>query len=58
MKRIIIMPIGKADPEVLLSISAAVGTKFHTKVEVDRKMSIPPDSYNALREQYNATAVL
>jgi archaemetzincin len=58
MKRIIIMPIGKVDPEFLLSISAAVGTKFHTKAEVDRKISIPPDSYNALREQYYATAVL
>ena len=45
MKRIIIMPIGKVDPEFLLSISAAVGTKFHTKAEVDRKISIPPDSY-------------
>jgi archaemetzincin len=58
MKRIIIMPIGKVDPEFLLSISAAVGTKFHTKAEADRKISIPPDSYNALREQYYATAVL
>lgn len=52
------MPIGKVDPEFLLSISAAVGTKFHTKAEVHRKISIPPDSYNALREQYNATAIL
>lgn len=58
MKRVIIMPIGKVDPEFLLSISAAVGTKFHTKAEVHRKISIPPDSYNALREQYNATAIL
>ena len=58
MKRIIIMPIGKVDPEFLLSISAAVANKFHTKAEVGRKISIPPDSYNALREQYYATAVL
>jgi archaemetzincin len=58
MKRIIIVPIGKVDSEFLLTISAAVGNKFHTKTEVDRKMSIPPDSYSALREQYYATAIL
>lgn len=52
------MPIGKVDPEFLLTISAAVRNKFHTKAEVDRKMSIPPDSYNALREQYYATDIL
>jgi archaemetzincin len=58
MKRIIIMPIGKVDPEILQSVSSTVANKFHTKTEVGRKRSVPPDSYNALREQYNATAVL
>jgi archaemetzincin len=58
IKRIIIMPIGKVDAEILQSVSSAVANKFHTKTEVGRKRSVPPDSYNALREQYNATAVL
>ena len=58
MKRIIVTPIGKVDPEFLRSISSAVRNNFHIKAEVGRKVSVPPDSYNALREQYNATAVL
>jgi archaemetzincin len=58
MKRIIIIPIGKVNPEFLRTVSSAVGHKFHTKAEVGRKISIPPDSYNVLRKQYNAVAVL
>ena len=51
-------PIGKVDPEFLRTISSAVRNKFHIKAKVGRKVSVPPDSYNALREQYNATVAL
>ncbi len=58
MERIIITPIGKVDPGFLRTVSSAVRNKFHIKAEVGRKVSVPLASYNALREQYNATAVL
>lgn len=58
MKKILIVPIGKVDLDILRSITNALKNIFYCRVELGREMPIPHDSYNSKRRQYHSTIIL
>jgi len=58
MKRILIIPIGSADPAILKTISASLEITFHCMIEIGSEMPIPLTSYDSRRHQYYSTTIL
>ena len=58
MKRILIIPMGSADPTILNAISASLEKNFHCMVETGAELHIPLTSYDSKRKQYRSTAML
>jgi archaemetzincin len=58
MEGIVIIPIGKIDPEVLRAIAEALQKAFHCRTEISQEISIPLDALDAKRKQYHSTVTL
>ncbi|MDH4232947.1 MAG: archaemetzincin family Zn-dependent metalloprotease [Nitrospirota bacterium] len=58
MKGILIIPVGKVDKDIMGILSDALSKAFHQKVRTGEEMPLLPQSYNARRRQYHATAIL
>jgi archaemetzincin len=58
MKRILIIPMGSADPAILNTISTSLEKTFHCMVETGAEMPIPLTSHDSRRNQYYSTAML
>ncbi len=57
-EKILIVPVGKVDSDILRNIANALEKTFHCRVELGREMPIPHDSYNSRRRQYHSTIIL
>ncbi len=58
MKKILIVPIGSVDTDILRDIAIALGRIFRSKVELGKEIPIPQDSYDSKRRQYHSTIIL
>jgi predicted Zn-dependent protease len=58
MKRILIIPIGSADPAILKTISDSLEKTFHCMTETGTEMPIPLTSYDPRRNQYYSSTIL
>ena len=58
MKRILIIPMGSADPAILNTISTSLEKTFHCMVETGAEMPIPLTSHDSRRNQYYSTTML
>ncbi len=58
MKKILIVPIGSVDADILKSIVNALEKIFHSRVELGKEIPIPQDSYDSKRRQYHSTIIL
>jgi archaemetzincin len=56
--KILIVPIGKIDSEVLRMISESIYKTFNSNVVSERQMLIPQNSYNSSRKQNYSTIIL
>ncbi len=58
MRRILVVPIGDIEPDILRSISNAVEHIFALKIESGDTLSVPRNSYNPERRQYHSSIIL
>jgi archaemetzincin len=58
MKKILVVPIGSVDADILKNIANALGRIFRSKVELGKEIPIPQDSYDSKRKQYHSTIIL
>jgi archaemetzincin len=58
MRRVLIVPIGVIDPDILHSISKIIEEVFPLRAEVGKGMPVPHHCYNSNRRQYHATPML
>jgi archaemetzincin len=58
MKRILIIPMGSIDPDILKVIATTLEKVFHCMVEMDTEMPLPLTSYDSRRDQYHSTTIL
>jgi len=58
MEKILIIPIGSIDSEIIEDISEALRKAFHLKVETDKEIPIPKDAFDNKRGQYHSTTIL
>lgn len=58
MASIIIIPVDIRDPSILLKIAPHIERTFHREVSLGPPISIPPSSYDPMRDQYHSTAIL
>lgn len=58
MKKILIVPIGSVDADILKNIVNALEKIFHSRVELGKEIPIPQDSYDSKRRQYHSTIIL
>lgn len=58
MKRILIIPIGNVDSDILGNIAISLERTFHCKIGLGGEMPIPHNSYNSRRRQYHSTTIL
>ncbi len=58
MRRILIIPIGSIDSDILRNIAIALEKTFCCKAGLGKEMPIPQNSYNAWRKQYQSTIIL
>jgi archaemetzincin len=56
--KILIIPMGSVDPDILKAISTSLEKTFHCLVETGSEMPIPQDSYDNRRKQYHSTTML
>lgn len=58
MRKILIVPVGRIDSDILINISAPLEKTFHLSVDIGEEMPVPHDSYHARRRQYHSTRIL
>ena len=58
MRKILIVPVGRIDSDVLNNISASLEKTFHRSVDIGEETPVPYDSYHAGRRQYHSTRIL
>jgi archaemetzincin len=58
MKRILIIPMGSVDPDILKTIATALEKVFHCMTETDTETPLPLTSYDSLRDQYHSSTIL
>jgi archaemetzincin len=58
LKKILILPIGNIDLNILTIIAQEIERAFHDKVEIGKEIPIPQDSYDSERKQYNSSTIL
>jgi archaemetzincin len=58
MRKILIVPVGKVDDDILRNISPSLEETFRRSVDIGGEMPVPQGSYNSKRKQYNSTAIL
>jgi archaemetzincin len=58
MKKILIVPIGSVDADILKNIVNALEKIFHSRVELGKEIPIPQDSYDSKRRQHHSTIIL
>jgi archaemetzincin len=58
VERIIILPLGKIEREVLDSIASGLHEAFGADVLIDKPVPVPASAYNPGRGQYRSTAIL
>jgi len=58
MTKILIVPIGSVDLEVLKNIALALEKIFHCRATLSKEMTIPEESFNYVRKQHNSTIIL
>ncbi len=58
MKKILVVPIGSVDADILKNIARAPEKTLHCKVEFGKEIPIPQDSYDSKRRQYHSTIIL
>lgn len=58
MRKILIVPVGRIDSDVLKNISASLEETFHLSVDIGEEMPVSDDSYHARRRQYHSTKIL
>ena len=58
MKRILIIPLGTVDQDILKALSSSLEKTFHSLVERGDSVPIPPGSYDHRRKQYHSTTML
>jgi archaemetzincin len=56
--RLLIIPIGAIDSDILKNIADALEKTFHCKVDLGKEIPIPQDLYNNKRGQYHSTKIL
>lgn len=58
MRKILIVPVGRIDDEILRNISDHLKETFRRCVDIGPEMPVPQVSYNPERRQYLSTAIL
>jgi len=58
MKKILIIPIGYVDSDIMGNIANALERVFHCRVKLDKEMPVPQNSYNFRRRQFLSTTFL
>ncbi|HXY54213.1 MAG TPA: hypothetical protein VEM40_06045 [Nitrospirota bacterium] len=58
MERIVIIPVGSVDPDIVNTISIALVETFRCMVERAMTMPLPTISYDSQRTQYHSSRVL
>jgi predicted Zn-dependent protease len=58
MRKILIVPVGKVDDDILRNISPPLEETFQCSVDTGEEMPVPQGSYNPKRRQYHSTAIL
>lgn len=58
MNKILLIPVGSIDSDILVNITNALKKAFHCEAELAKGMPVPGDSYNSKRKQYLSTAIL
>jgi archaemetzincin len=58
MKKIIILPVGRVDSDIIHAICDNLAITFHVKVEKGQEIPIPLNSYTPKRGQYHASTIL
>lgn len=58
MRKILIVPVGRIDSDVLKNISASLIKTFHRSVDIGEEIPVPHGSYHARRGQYHSTKIL
>ena len=58
MRKILIVPVGRVNDDILRNISASLEETFHCSVYIGGEMPVPQGSYNSKRKQYHSTAIL
>jgi len=58
MERILIIPIGSVDPDILKTISTNLAKIFHCMVEKEMEMPLPIAAYDSRRTQYHSSMIL
>ena len=58
MRNIFVMPIGNVDRETITRIADEVRERFRCEAEPGESISVPDNTFNARRRQYNSTRIL
>lgn len=58
MRKILIVPLGGIDDDILRNISTPLEKIFHCRVDIGGGMPVPHGSYNSKRRQYYSTTLL
>ncbi len=58
MKRILIIPVGSIDPDILQIVATTLEKVFQCMTEMGTMMPLPMTSYDPRRNQYHSTAIL
>lgn len=58
IEKILIISIGKVDPDILRNIAAALEKIYNCSVKIGAEIPLPQDSYNPKRRQYHSTIIL
>ncbi len=58
MEKILIIPIGAIDPEILDSVARVLRETYRRDIALGESLPMPQKTYNARRKQYHSTKIL
>jgi archaemetzincin len=58
MEKILIIPIGTIDPDILDQISRVLRETYRREIALGESLPVPQKTYNARRKQYHSTRIL
>jgi archaemetzincin len=58
MKEVLIIPIGRIDPDILEAISSGLSDSFHCRTRIGGEIPIPENLYSYRRKQYHSSGIL